>query len=361
MRNTTVLSSILSKQTLDALLISSVHNITYITEYEGFSPIEREAYLLLTTTDMFLFTDGRYTEAVRALPGINLREITTQTPFSTHLASLQETLGLHRIGFETDDLRVAEFAALKKLPAKFLPINTAVLRMIKNENEIQDIQHACRIGDQAFAHITHFIKRGITEKELALELEYFIKLHHADLSFPSIVAFGAHAATPHHQTGETRLKNNQFVLCDFGVKYKSYCSDMTRTLMYGAPTDEQKKIYRTVLGAQKAAINFINEQLKTNPNEIKLSAIDEQARQYIIAHDYPTIPHSLGHGIGIAVHEAPALSPKSQTLLQNGMVFSIEPGIYIPSFGGVRIEDIFTVQNNELVQLTKSPKELLTI
>jgi Xaa-Pro aminopeptidase len=222
------------------------------------------------------------------------------------------------------------------------------------------------------------IKKGITEKELAYELEYLIKQKGADISFPPIVAFGANSSIPHHQTSDKRLKANSIVLLDFGAKLGSYCSDMTRTIFFGKANNKFKKMYKTVLDAQKKAIEKLShlgggrlarrslgeagmDSSEVNSRGIKASVIDKIARDYIIKQGFPTIPHSLGHGIGIEVHEPPRLSPTSKVGLKPGMVFSIEPGIYMPGFGGIRIEDLVVLENKDPRLLTHSPKELIEI
>lgn len=348
---------------LDAILVSSIPNIVHLTNYSGFSTHEREAYLLLTKAHNFIFTDGRYTEAVlKHIPHFILKEITDESPFSALLKKLITEQSIQNIGFEDHDISVKEFISLKKIHKKLLPLSLRDLRMIKSQDEIQHIKKACGIGDKAFTYIIKRIKLGITEKQLAFELEIFIKKQGPDLAFPSIVAFDANSVVPHHQTSDQRLTANSFVLLDFGVRFENYCSDMTRTVFFGKPNEKQKKMHQTVLEAQKKAIEYLNNELRIKNQEkngVKAAEVDKAAREHIVSQKYPSIPHSLGHGIGIEVHEAPSLSPRSKHILKNGMVFSIEPGIYIPGFGGVRIEDLFTTQNGKLTQLTKSPNTLV--
>ncbi|MDP3733126.1 MAG: M24 family metallopeptidase, partial [Candidatus Daviesbacteria bacterium] len=206
--------------------------------------------------------------------------------------------------------------------------------------------------DLAFDFILKKIQSGITEKEIAKELENFIKYKGAVISFPSIVAFGKNSSVPHHQTGDKRLTiNDKLILLDFGVKINGYCSDMTRTIFFGKPSGKQRKIYETVLEAQKRAVDFVNKQIK-NGKIIKAKEVDQVAREYIKSKGFFDIPHSLGHGIGLEVHEHPNLSPKSKDILKEGMVFSIEPGIYIQGEGGVRIEDLFVLEKGVLRKLT---------
>jgi len=200
---------------------------------------------------------------------------------------------------------------------------------------------------------------------LAYELEFFIRRHGADISFPPIVAYGADSAIPHHVPTNNKLTNNQIVLLDFGVKLNNYCSDMTRTVFFGSASAEHKRIYQTVLEAQKRAIDAFANKVpplrRWNLAKNLAKNIDKVARDYIISKNYKTIPHSLGHGIGLEVHEAPRLSPSSRDILKPGMVFTIEPGIYIPGFGGVRIEDVVALEKSGPRILTYSPKHIIEL
>lgn len=216
------------------------------------------------------------------------------------------------------------------------------------------------MGDDTFEHILKKLKVGVSEKEIVFEIEYFLKKNGAEISFPPIVAFGKNSSIPHHQSGETKLKREDFVLLDLGAKVESYCSDMTRTIIFGKASEKQKKIYRTVLETQKRAVDFINIQIKLG-KQVRAKEVDKVAREYIKSKGYLDIPHSLGHGIGLEVHEHPSLSPKSKDILKNGMVFSIEPGIYIAGFGGVRIEDLFVLEKDKIRQITLSPKQIIEI
>lgn len=347
--------SLLQTENLDALLISSQPNITYVTGYSGFSSIEREAFILVTKTGQYLFTDGRYSEAVKkSVTGYEVKEITALTPFSHLLKETIEKKSIKLLGIEEDNLTVKEFKKIRKTVRKTVDVGLNTFRVRKTSHEITKIQKACQIGDKAFSHILGIIKPGLTEKDIAFEIEYAIKKQNADISFPPIVAFGKNAATPHHQTGNDKLSKRSLILLDFGAKYEEYCSDMTRTIFIGNATNEEKKMYETVFTAQKKAIEKIH-------NGVKGSLIDSIAREYIVKTGFPTIPHSLGHGIGLEVHEAPRLSPKSKDILTSDMVFSVEPGIYLPTIGGVRIEDLVTIQNKTVMELTQSPKKLIIL
>lgn len=351
----------LLKEKLDGVLISSVANITYLSGFTNFSKDEREAYIFIGQDFAYIITDARYTEAVkRETPHLILFERSHKNPTKELFKKHQKQI--KRLGIEEDNLTVLEHNSLSKHFKKIKHFDVGHLRSVKTEEEIKKIEKACRIGDLAFDYFIKKIKIGVTEKQVANELENFIRSKGAEISFPPIVAFGKNSSVPHHQTGDTVLEDSegQFILLDFGVKYENYCSDMTRTVFFGKPTDKQKEIYETVLVAQQKAVDFVNSAMAAG-KVIKAAEADKVARGVIVSKGFPTIPHSLGHGIGLEVHEHPSLSPKSKEILKQGMVFSIEPGIYLPDFGGVRIEDLFVLENNGLRQLTKSPKELMVI
>jgi len=346
---------------LDAALISSVSNIIYLTNYYGFSGDEREAYLLITRGQQYILTDGRYVQDVKILiPDFKLIEISSKLPANEALNKLKIKHNIKKLGIEENDLKVNEYKSLEKFFEKMVSFNGAqTLRVIKTENEILKIEKACQLGDRVFDFIRKKIKLGVSEKEIATEIEFFIKKNGAEISFSPIVAFGKNSAVPHHVPTDLNLTQNSIVLMDFGVKLNNYCSDMTRTVFFGSANAEFKKIYNTVLDSQSKAIKLLNTKYLI-PNT-KASVIDDVARDYIISKGYKTIPHSLGHGIGIDVHELPHISPNSKDVLRSGMVFSIEPGIYIPNFGGVRIEDLVVLEKNGPRLLTHSPKTLIAL
>ncbi len=363
---------ILKQQKVDSFLLSSVAQITYVTGYFNFSSEEREAFVLITKDKGYILTDGRYSTAIKKqVTHLELIELSSSYRLEDALRSLIDTNAIQSIGIEENNLTFSEYKILNELIKNIYPAQLHLLRIQKEDSEVKKIDTACSIGDKAFEYSKQFITHGISEKELALKLELFIKKQGADVSFPPIVAFGPNAAIPHHATGKDKLTENSFVLVDFGVKVEGYCSDMTRTVFFGKATNEQKKIYKTVLEGQKKAITYIKQQLATNnsfvakktkeKNNILASDIDKQAREYILSQGYPSIPHSLGHGIGLQVHEPPTLSPISHQMLSEGMIFSIEPGIYIPDFGGVRIEDLFIIKHRNLEQLTNAPKAFIEL
>ena len=366
------LSKLIKPQRLDALLISSVPNIIYLTNFFGFSKDERQAFLLITKNKQYILTDGRYSEAVKNnVKDFKLIQISPSLSFEKALRKLCKKHDVKRLGFEGHNLSFLEHQKLSKHFNKMHDLSISDLRSVKESNEILAIEKACELGDKTFDYILKKIKFGVSEKEIAFEIELFIEKQGADISFPPIVAFGKNSSIPHHQTSDQRLTSkDKFVLLDFGVKLNNYCSDMTRTVFFGKPTTEQKKMYQTVLESQKKTINYL-KSLILNHKSIMAKDVDKIARDHIISKGYKTIPHSVGHGIGLEVHESPRLSPKSKDILKHGMVFSIEPGIYIPAspdggqggpnFGGVRIEDLVVLEKSGIKILTHSPKQFIDI
>ncbi len=370
----------IKKEKFDAVLISSVSNISYLTGFTNFSKDEREAFLIIGDDFQYIITDARYSEAIKKdVPHFQLFERGYKTPVEDLFKTLKKDIT--SLGIEEDNLTVSEHRKIKKHFKKTKHFDVNSIRSIKNNEEIKKIETACKIGDRAFEYVLKKIKAGVTEKQIAQEIEKFIKENGAEISFPSIVAFGANSSVPHHQTGNDVLgpstqlslrsgREGLIILLDFGVKFENYCSDMTRTVFFGTPSKKQEDIYNAVLTAQQKAVDFLNLKIKSNKN-VSAQQVDKAARDYIISKGYSSIPHSLGHGIGLQVHEHPNLSPKSKEVLKEGMVFSIEPGIYIKDFGsprstrveagGVRIEDLFVYEKGKLRQLTTSPKNLTTV
>lgn len=336
----------------DGLLISSIPNIIYYTGYSGFSESEREAFLIIKNENKILLTDSRYIEEVKNLKGIEAIECPAGR-FLQDGKEILESLKIKTLEIEENDISAYEYKQLTKF-AKVFPANLENLREIKSDEEIKNIKKACQIGDKAFKYIIKQLKVNKTEKEIAIELEFFIKRQKGDISFKPIIAFGKNSAVPHHQSDETRLKKNQIVLMDFGVKVNNYCSDMTRTVFFGTANKEFKDMYKVVLEAQQNAIKSIKIGIKT-------SEIDKISRDYITSNNFPNIIHAVGHGIGIEVHESPTLSPNSKEIVKNGMVFSIEPGIYLSNFGGVRIEDLVLVRGGYAELISHSKREIIEV
>lgn len=346
--------SLLNEKKADAILLTSPLSIHYYTSFHGFALEEREGFALITKEKSYLLTSKLYEGAVNAIPNTTPQIYSSDNPFTPLLKQLLIKHSISSLGVEANNLTLNEFIAFKKL-AKIVPLQIRTLRIKKTTEEIAAIRKACAVADKAFEKVVPQIKAGMTEKQVASALENEIRNQGATISFRPIVAFGKNAAIPHHLTDDQKLTTNDLVLIDFGAKIDGYCSDMTRTFFIGTPTEEQRKAYEAVAISQEAAITFLKQELETK-KKIKAADVDLISRKYIESKAYPTIPHSLGHGVGLEVHEPPYLGPGSKDILEEGMVFSIEPGIYLPGKFGVRIEDLFVIQNGKLKQLTNAAK-----
>ncbi len=350
----------LAKKKLDAVVISSPAHITYLTGFGNFSTEERDGYVLITKDRAFILTHSIYIENVKKeVKGLKPIKISRREPVGKTIKKLIK-LPAVRLGIEEGNLTAREYKHLVREFESVLNFEARLIRGVKEDKEIELIKTACFIGDSVFDQILKEVKQGISEKELAYRLENLIYKMGAQSSFKTIIAFGKNSAYPHHQPGETVLKDGDQILMDFGIKFGGYCSDMTRTIFFRKPTSGQKRMYKTVLSSQQAAIDYINSRVKSG-KKIMAQKVDKVARAYIVKNGFPAIPHSLGHGIGLEVHEHPYLSTKSKEILKVGMVFSIEPGIYIPDVGGVRIEDLFVMEDEGVKYLTSSPRELVVI
>lgn len=330
---------------MDNLLVSDPANIRYLTEFSG-----TYAFLLLLDGQRYLFTDSRYFEkAHKEVRGVNIRLIKDDWPL------ILSRYNIKRLGFEANSVSFRDYSEwrkkLKKI--KFIPTKDIIEkeRQIKTSREVSAIRKAIGITEDVLARLR--IKPGITESELSKKIESQIRLSFgAEPAFPAITAFGSNSSMPHAFPGRRKLANNQIVLIDFGTKINGYSSDLTRTFRVGRITKKFRKIYNIVLDAQRLAIEGIK------PGR-PICEIDCLARNYIKKNGFGRyFVHALGHGIGLQVHELPRINSRNKEKLEEGMIFSVEPGIYIPGWGGVRIEDLVVVTKNGCEALTTSPKKL---
>jgi len=343
----------LAKKELDGVFISQPQNRHYLSGFDGSA-----GYLLITSKEAVIATDFRYLEQVKIQsPDYRLFQIGgNATEWFPRLTSESK---LARLGFEAGDINYSLYwllsDSLKKAESslKLVPTEGLVesLRTVKEPEEIELIVKAVEITDRAFGHIEGVIKPGMTEKEVAWELEKFQRERGSQtMPFDVIVASGPNAALPHHKPSERKINSGEPIVIDMGARVGGYCSDFSRTLCLGEPDETFKKVYDIVLGAQLAAIALIKEGM--NGQEA-----DSFARTVIEEAGYAeAFGHSLGHGVGLAEHENPRLGPNSTEELASGMVFSIEPGIYLPGWGGVRIEDLAVIENGEITVLSKGNK-----
>ncbi len=344
---------------VDAVLISSKSNVFYLSDFYGLSQAEREAYCFVTKNNAFLITSPLYEHDIKH-NGLTTIIISRDNSLTKVLTEITQKESVKTIGYENTNITVFEFNQLQKINVKFNPLFIGNIRIEKTKEEIEKVRRACEIGDKVFDYILDEIKIGRSEMDIAARMEIEMRKNNCLPSFSTIVAYGKNAAVPHHSAGKDKLEENQFVLLDFGVINEGYCSDMTRTIYFGKPENFEKKVYEIVRASQEKAVKKIESLLEKN-SRVDAKQIDKVARGHIISRNFPEFPHSLGHGIGIDVHESPSLSPFSKDTLAEGMVFSIEPGIYIPGKIGVRIEDLFTIQDNKLRKLTNSPVDLLVL
>ncbi|MFT9055420.1 MAG: aminopeptidase P family protein [Ethanoligenens sp.] len=341
---------------LDAGLILSEHNRRYLT---GFAATD--GILLVTRTRAMLLMDSRYIEAARE--EVRGCEVELLQNGVKQMEAFFKAEGVRTLGVESRELPVAELNRFRPLFPDITfddgnALNDTILRlrMVKGTEELDAIRRAQVITDDAYKHILPFLKPGAAERDLALEIEYFMRQNGASgPSFDLIVVSGENSSRPHGVPGARKLQAGDFITMDTGAIVDGYCSDMTRTVALGFVTDEMRKVYDTVLAAQLAAEQALAPG-KTG------SEVDKIARDIIYGAGYEgCFGHGLGHSVGLQIHEEPRLSPACHETLQSGMMMTIEPGIYLEGRFGVRIEDLAVLTDNGCEILTQSPKELLVL
>lgn len=340
---------------VDGILVFQPQNRRWISGFTGSSGV---AVLGREGQPVFL-TDFRYTEqAAEQCPGYEI--VRHGLDLVGDIKEVLGRLGIKRLGFEKDFVTYGQYAKLTEglEGIELLPMDDTIMevRSIKDEEEIELMVEAQAIADKAFAHILGYLRPGLTERKVALELERYMQdLGATGASFDIIVASGPRSALPHGVASDRVLQNNEFVKMDFGCVYKGYCSDMTRTVVLGTADEKQKEVYNIVLEAQMTAIKGIKAGITGKD-------ADGLAREVITAKGYGDhFGHGLGHGIGLAVHELPRAGATSENVLAVNSIVTVEPGIYIPGWGGVRIEDMVVVQEGGCRNLTNSRKELIEI
>ena len=350
----------LVEKELNGILISQPDNRYYLSGFDGSA-----GYLLITPQDKVLATDFRYLEQVKVqAPDYRIFQITNNISdwlprllAGTDLGKFQYNRG--KLGFEAGHVSFSMYQQLSDILSKaeshikLVPTSELVesLRMIKEPEEIKLITQATEITDRAFAYIKDTIHTGMNEKEVAWELEKFLRQNGSEtMPFEIIVASGPNSALPHAKPSQRQINDGEPILIDLGARFEGYSGDLSRTICLGTPDDTFNKVYDTVLGAQLAAIAIIKEGMSGEEADGLARTIIEEAGFG------EAFGHSLGHGVGLAAHEQPRIGPKSTDILTSGMAFSIEPGIYLAGWGGVRIEDLITIDNNEIRVLSKAPK-----
>lgn len=344
----------LDEHGLDAMLVTSQPGERYAVGFHG------EGLALISKDECWYFTDSRYIEAAgKEITGAHIDCVGRGRGHRTLAAQVIEKYGFGKVGFESNFMSVDLLEACEKdLPCALIaaPGLISGLRAAKDGEELDRMRRAQAVADQAFTNILDFIRPGVTEREVAARLIYeLMRLGAERTSFDPIVAAGANGSMPHAVPGDTVIENGMFVTMDFGGIYHGYCSDMTRTIAVGQPTDEMRRVYDTVLQAQLAG-------LKAARAGVPGSEVDRAARSVIERAGYGEyFGHALGHSLGLEIHENPNFSPSEQTVMPVGAVVSCEPGIYLPGRFGVRIEDVVILREDGCENITASPKELIIV
>ncbi|HEY82976.1 MAG TPA: aminopeptidase P family protein [Dehalococcoidia bacterium] len=343
----------LAEKELDAIFISQPENRYYLSGFDGSA-----GFLLITAQDAILATDFRYLEqAKEQTPEYRIFPIAGD--MANWFPELISGLALAKLGFEAGHITLSLYRKLSDIigklesPPKLVPLDGLVesLRAVKEPEEIAAIARAAELADRAFEHIEGILQAGMTEKEAAWEIEKFLRESGSQaVPFDIIVASGPNSALPHAKPSPRSIQPGEPVLLDIGARVSGYSSDLSRTICLGAPDDTFKKVYDIVLGAQLTALELIKEGMTGEE-------ADKLARTVIAEAGYEkAFGHSLGHGVGLAAHESPRLGPGTTEPLTSGMVFTIEPGVYLPGWGGVRIEDLVVMENGRAKIISKSRK-----
>lgn len=352
------LEQALEQAQLDALLVTRDANQRYLEGWTG-----SECYLLATPKGRWFIADSRYIEQA----GQECRQAKTLQhrdpfpPYAEVIAALAKEHGLKRIGFEKAVLTYAQFELIQAELAQmegtaFVPTEGLVerLRMVKTAEEVEKVRRACAIADQALQGTLGLIREGMSELELARELEGQLIREGAEApAFHTIAAFGARASQPHAvPDAHVRLQRGEFILLDFGALHQGFRSDMTRTLVLGQASDRQKAAYAAVLESQRKGIEAVRPGASGQ-------APDAASRQHLVASGWPEFGYGVGHGVGLEIHELPFMSRTCDLTLHPGMTVTVEPGIYLPGWGGIRIEDTVLVTEHGAECLTRFPKDTL--
>ncbi|HEY8019009.1 MAG TPA: Xaa-Pro peptidase family protein [Actinomycetota bacterium] len=350
----TTLAQRLGDLEVDALFVTRLPNVRYLTGFTG-----SNGQALVTTSGSVFFTDGRYTERSRhEVP--DMEPVTYASNAASALLEACGRLGVARLGFEAHDVSVAAHGRLDEAleGVELVPIQDAVERgrWVKDEEELAALRDAQRVTDLAFDDILEWLAIGQTERQVAHQLELVMRGEGADgMSFEPIVAFGENAAEPHHEPGHRVLEEGDIVKLDIGALWAGYHADMTRTIAFGEAAAELKKVHEVVQEAQQAGIDTIREGVTG-------AEVDAASRKVIEDAGYgERFSHGLGHGVGLEIHEGPRLGREFDHVLPVRAVVTVEPGIYIPGLGGVRIEDMVEVTDDGCRVLGTSTRDLIEL
>ena len=355
------LRNLFGKSRVDGLLVSQPESRFYLSGYSGHDlpPRDSAGYLLIGKSESILLTDRRTSEqAEHEAPDYEVIVYTPRARVSTRIAQITRKLGIRRLGFESIHLPYAIWSAFNraiKSRAELVPLKDPVdrLRISKDEAELKSLQAAVDVLDDCFEHLVrNEIGVARTEREIAAEVERYLGRRGASTSFPSIVASGPNASMPHALPTDRRFQQGEPITIDIGARVDGYCSDMTRTVCIDRPSDKLREVHGLVLAAQEKAEREIARGMTGKQ-------ADAIARDFLKGAGYgKEFTHGLGHGIGLEVHEPPWVSLRGTQALEPGMVFSVEPGIYLPGWGGVRIEDLVVMEDERVRVLCRSCKSL---
>lgn len=344
------IKDILKDYGVNAALVITASNTFYLSGYES-----TNCRILITNDKDYFFTDMRYLEEAKNAIGDRFEVLLGGVE---EIKGIVDNLGVKALGVE-ENVSYGEYRSLEELfkGVEFVAVDEAFskIRAIKTEREISLIKTAQSVTETAFNEILPFIKEGVTEIEIAARLEYIMLKNGCELAFDSIVAFGENGSKPHAHRSERKLRRGEFVTMDFGAKYKGYCSDMTRTVALGAVDERKARAYNAVLEANKLA----EKAIKIGE---KCCDIDAVARNYLAKFSLDKFfSHSLGHSVGVDIHEMPAFSPRCDEVLKEGMIITVEPGVYLEGDFGLRIEDMALVTKNGAEILTHADKNLIVL
>lgn len=336
---------------LQGMIVSNPINIKYLTN------IEAEGILLVTRKENLFITDGRYIEDVHNTLTLFDEIVVYDARGLTKDDYENFFMFCENVGFEENYVTYAKYKEyIRKYKINCLVETENMIekqRMVKDDEEIENIRRACKVTDDCFDHTVNYIRPGMTEKQIAREIDYFYYKHSEGLSFDTIVASGENSSKPHAVPTDRRIQENDVITIDMGCKINGYCSDMTRTIFVGKVPDEVKPVYDLVLKNQEQVL----QDMKDNANTKQISKmVDNDFR----LNNYDLI-HALGHGVGLDIHEGPVLSINSESVLRENMVVTDEPGIYVAGQFGVRIEDTVLITKGGCEPLTKSPKRYIVI
>lgn len=350
----------LAEHQVDAILINWSSNIDYVTGAAGIHDEENPHVAIITETKAVLLTDSRYDEvATRETADTEWAVVRTIEPMEDELAKLVAGLNISTIAFE-DTIGYGRYSKWRDKLANVTVVSATDwierVRWVKDEAEKSQIAAAQRVTDAAFTHMLTYLRAGLTETEIALELEFTLRRLGADsLAFPSIVAAGPNGSLPHADPSDRKVGKGEFLTLDFGAQVNGYKSDMTRTVCIGKATEEMRTVYEAVRAAQEASIQAL-------VNGVSGVDGDKAARDVIVAAGFgPNFGHGTGHGVGLDIHEGPNVGPRSKDTLVSGCVVTVEPGIYLPGKLGVRIEDLVYITDEGVINFTQSPKHLIEL